>query len=85
MLAIAHVYLYRLSSGEMRSQFWSKVAAMVRDFGRRAEQIRCSELGKSSFPPAVLKRVQKNFADTFTVDPGIAMNEVCLVVLINAL
>lgn len=79
MLAVAHVYLYRLSSVQMRAQFWSKVAAITKDFGRKVDQIRCAELGQSSFPQAVLKRVQKNFSDTFTVDTGIAMNEVfCL-------
>ncbi|CAM9234897.1 unnamed protein product, partial [Ectocarpus fasciculatus] len=75
VLAVAHVYLYRLSSVQMRAQFWSKVAAITKDFGRKVDQIRCAELGQSSFPQAVLKRVQKNFSDTFTVDTGIAMNE----------
>jgi hypothetical protein len=78
VLAVAHVYLYRLSSSQMRGQFWSKVSSIVKGFGRSAEHIRCGELGKSTFPPRVLKRVQKNFADTFTVDAGIAMNEVSM-------
>lgn len=75
VLAVAHVYLYRLSSAQMRNQFWAKVAAIAKNFGRGVDHIQCGELTKSSFPAAVLKRVQKNFSDTFTVDAGIAMNE----------
>lgn len=81
VLAISHVYLYRLSSNQLRAQFWSKISAISKDFGRNADQIHVSALSKSSFPQAVLKRVQRNFADTFTIDSGIAMNEVFLIVL----
>ena len=36
-----------------------------------------SAIADKTFPLAMVKRVQQSFADTFFVDSGIAMNEVC--------
>ncbi len=46
------------------------------NYGRQAEHVLMNAIGQNSFALGLLKRVQKNFADTFVVESGIAMNEV---------
>ena len=77
VLAITHVYCFRLASNSQRKSLWTKVSICVRDCGRQAEKCLMSAIADKTFPLAMVKRVQQSFADTFFVDSGIAMNEVC--------
>lgn len=76
VLAIAHVYGYRLPSTEARKSFYTMLTSMIKRWGKIAVRVNFDALGRSGFVQTVLENMQRKFVNNLVVEPSIAMNQV---------
>jgi E3 ubiquitin-protein ligase RNF213 len=75
VLAIAHVYGYRLPSADARKSFYSMLTSMIKRWGKTAVHVNFDALGRAGFVQTILENMQRKFVNNLTVEPSIAMNQ----------
>jgi hypothetical protein len=76
VLALAHVYCYRISSSVMREEFWDSIASEIRNyFGKNAVVKEFQPLSVDKAAQVVVSHTQKMFVDNLEIEDGISMNE----------
>lgn len=92
VLAIAHVYSYRLPTASSRYSFWTQISAVVKSFGKVAAKINFDGLGQHGLAQNILENMQRRFVNNLVVEPGIALNQaltenlfVTIICILNAI
>jgi hypothetical protein len=75
VLAIAHVYGYRLPTTSARYSFWIKISSIANSFGKAAVKVKFDALGKHGTAQNILENMQRRFVNNLVVEPGIALNQ----------
>jgi hypothetical protein len=75
-LAVAHVYCYRISSSDLREEFWNSISAEIRDYFAKHSVVKEFQLlSVEKTPQVVVSHAQKMFVDNLEIEDGISMNE----------
>ena len=78
VLAIAHVYGYRLPSLESRTSYYSILTSLIKRWGKIATRVNFDGLGKVGFVHTIIENMQRKFVNNLLVEPTIAMNQVLI-------
>ena len=75
VLALAHVYAYRLPTSQNRYSFWLHVSSFIKGYGRDAERVNFYGLSTHGFPQRILDNMQRRFVNNLVVDPDVSVNK----------
>ena len=75
VLAIAHVYAYRLPTTNDRYSFWLKISAIVKSYGKDAERVQFYGLSNHGLPQRIIDNMQRRFVNNMVIEGDVSMNQ----------